>query len=392
MSSTTHANESAWNKVWNDIQSLRPIIEQHKGEAESLRRLPAALAQAFIERDFYRMMLPEDLGGAGIDPPQHFDLTLEVSRYDGSTGWLYWLAGEFANLAGRAPPEVSHDVHATPDCCKAASGQVGGRAVVTTGGYRVNGRWAWASGINQAKYVAGNCLVFEGDKPLTAPHGGPVVLMALAPVEDVSVLDTWHTGGMRGTGSTEFLMEDLFIPSERAFPMFGPPTQPHPLFKMPPSYFGFGLVAVALGIAYSTVEALKALARDKKLPPPRTVLAEQSSVQFAVAKAEAMIEAVHVATRDAGSRLWNEVCAHGEASMETRARLRRAIAHASDSCIEAVSLCYREAGGSAVFQSAPFERALRDIYTIGGHASVQRSMMEDSGRVVLGLKPLSAMF
>jgi len=78
--------------------------------------------------------------------------------------------------------------------------------------------------------------------------------------------------------------------------------------------------------------------------------------------------------------------------METRARLRRALVHAVDTCIEAVSLCYREAGGSAVFQSAPFERALRDIHTIGAHAVVQRAMMEDAGRVVLGLKPLLGMF
>jgi alkylation response protein AidB-like acyl-CoA dehydrogenase len=383
---------AAWDKAWGDIESLRPIIEAYRDHAENLRHLPDVLAEAFIERDLYRLMLPEDLGGAGIDPIQHFDLTLQISRYDGSTGWLYWLAGGAANLAGRAPPEVSRKLFATPDCGAAASGQPAGRAFATAGGYRVSGRWAWASGINQARHVAGNCILFEGDKPLAAPHGGPTVLMALAPIEDVRVLDTWHTGGMRGTGSTEFVMEDLFIPSERAFPMFGPPTHPHPLFKLPPSYFGFGLVAVALGIAYSTVGALKELAHAKKLPPPRSVLADQASVQFAVAKSEALVEAAHVSARDAGVRLWDEVCTNGEARMDTRTRLRRALVHAVDSCIEAISLCYREAGGSAVYRSAPFERALRDIYTIGGHAVVQRSMMEDAGRAALGLKPLSPMF
>jgi alkylation response protein AidB-like acyl-CoA dehydrogenase len=224
------------------------------------------------------------------------------------------------------------------------------------------------------------------------PHGGPTVLTVLVPIEDVHVLDTWYTGGMRGTGSTEFEMKNVFVPNERTLSIFGEPTLPHPLFKLPTSYFGFGLVAVALGVGYSAIEALKALAPSKKLPPPQTFLAEQSSVQFAVAKCEAMVEAVHISTRDAGTRLWNEVCAKGEATMETRARLRRALVHAVDSCIEAVGLCYREAGGSAVHQSAPFERALRDIYTIGGHVVVQRPMMEDAGRVALGLKPLLALF
>lgn len=355
--------------------------------------MPEPIVRAFVERDVYRRMLPVDLGGAGVDPLESFDLTLEVSRYDSSIGWTYWLAGDSAQMAGTAPPSVSREVFSTPDCCGAGVGAPTGRAVATEGGYRVSGGWAWASGVNQAHYVTASCIVFDGDTPRRSPNGGPTILMVLAPIGEVCVLDAWHTGGMRGTGSTEFTMEDVFVPDERAFVGFGAaPQHPHDLFKLPTSYFGFGLVAVALGVAYSVVEALKALALGKKLPPPRTILAEQASVQFVVAKAEAMVEAVHASSRDAGARLWDEVCTNGAATMATRARLRRALVHAVDSCIEAVGMCYREAGGSAVFQSAPFERALRDIYTIGAHAAVQRAMMEDAGRVALGMPPTGGMF
>ena len=127
---------SAWNKAWSDVQSLRPIIEVHKQEAEDLRRLPDAVARAFLERDVYRLMLPEQLGGAGIAPLQHFDLIVEVSRADASAGWLYWLAGGALIVAGRAPPEVTSIVFATGDCGQAAALAPTGRAVATAGGYR----------------------------------------------------------------------------------------------------------------------------------------------------------------------------------------------------------------------------------------------------------------
>ena len=97
---------AAWAKAWDDVQSLRPIIEAAREEADDLRRLPDCVARAFVERDVYRLMLPADLGGAGLDLLQHFDLTLEVSRYDASAGWNYALAMTSALLAGVAPPAV----------------------------------------------------------------------------------------------------------------------------------------------------------------------------------------------------------------------------------------------------------------------------------------------
>lgn len=384
---------AAWAKAWDDVRSLGPIIEAARDEADALRRLPDAVARAFVERDVYRLMLPVDLGGAGLDPLQHFDLSLEVSRYDASAGWNYSLAMTSALLAGVAPPEITREIFSTPACSGAASGPPQGRAVVAEGGYRVTGRWAWASGIHHARRVMGGCIVFEGDKPRIGPHGAPTVIHVLVPIEDVEVLDAWHTGGMRGTGSTEFAMSDVFVPAERAMQMFGgEPTQPHPLFKLPTSFFGFGLSAVPLGVALSTIDALKALAPSKKLTPPRTLLAEQASVQYAIGKASAMIEAARLGAREACSRLWAEVCTQGSATLESRARLRGSMVHAVDTGIDAVSLCYREAGGSAVFQSAPFERALRDVHAIGGHVVFQRAMMEDVGRAALGLKPMLAMF
>lgn len=379
-------------QAYQDIETLRPIIEEHGARGEDLRYLPDEIAEAFVERDIYRLLIPKELGGHGLDPIQHFDLIVKVARIDGSVGWLYWLGGSAGTVSGRASDEFTRAFFANPRCQMAASAMPGGKAVPTEDGYIVNGRWSWASGINRARVVGGNCLVMDGDKPAMSPQGGPTVMMALFPIEEVEVLDVWHTGGMRGTGSTDFAVSNLFLPKARSMMMFGPPRHPQPIFRLPTSHFGFGAVATAAGIGHSTVDALEALAVEKKLPPPRGLLADQQSVQYAIGKARALVDAAEITTREAGVRMWAEICEEGEASMETRALLRRAMIHAVDSCIEAVTLCFREAGGSAVFNKAPFERALRDIHAIGGHAVVQRAMMEDAGRYALGMKALSPLF
>lgn len=383
---------SAWSKAWSDVQSLRPIIEAHREEAERSRRLPDAIGQAFLERDVYRLCLPTDMGGADLTPLQQFDLIVEVARWDSSAAWVFWLGSGAHIIAGRASAELTAEVFAGPDCAQAAALAPTGRAVAVDGGYRVTGRWAWASGIHLFPFVSAHCLVFDGDKPRQTPQGAPSIMMVLVRKNEVSLLDTWHTGGMRGTGSTEFEMADHFVPSSHAFSLFGEQTLPNPVFRLPAGFFAYGMSAAAIGLAYATIEALKELALAKKLPPSGTLLAEKPSVQYTVAKALAMVEAVEAGLRGAISRACDDVCGDGVFQIENRLRFRRALTHAVDTCIEAVSLCYREAGGSAVHQSAPFERAVRDIHTIGGHMAVQRGTLETAGGVAMGVAAMTPMF
>jgi indole-3-acetate monooxygenase len=379
--------------IWNETRSLAPIVREARAEADALRRLPDSIVEAFAERDIYRLMLPVDLGGRGIDPLLQFDLSEEVSSYDGSVGWNYAIGSGNGSLGGRLARNVAGRVFAGPDQTVAASGAPTGRAVPVEGGYHVTGRFAWASGIHQADWVIAGCFVYEGDARKLGPAGHPMVIHALVPKREVTVLDTWQTGGMRGTGSTEFEMRDLFVPAEHGLILFGgAPLHPDPLYRLPTSFFGFALTAVPLGIARGAVAALKDLAARKKPVPPRPGLADKPATQYAVGKAEAMVEAARAGAREAFSLLWAEVRETGEASMASRARLRRACVHAVETSRDAVELCYRAAGGSALFENEPFERALRDVHATAGHLVFQQEMMEDAGRVALGLPPLLGIF
>lgn len=378
--------------IWEETRALKPIVEACRDEADQLRRLPDAVARAFVERDIYRLSLPEDLGGRGLAPLCIFDLVEEVASYDGSVGWNYAI-GTSGGLAGVLKPELARELYGTADCAGCGSGPPQGRAVATEGGYIVTGKFAWASGIHQARTAMGGCFVFDGDEMRKGANGVPVVRHMLFLQGEFTVLDTWHTGGMRGTGSTEFAVEGVFVPEERALVMFGAqPVHPAPLFKMPTSFFGFGLTAVALGIARASNEALADLATKKVPPPPRQGLLHQPFIQYTLAKSAAMVNGARLGVRDAFSQMWREICDDGQATLPTRSRLRASSVHAVETSIEAVQMCYRAAGGTALFEDQPFERALRDVNAIGGHIVFQRSMMEDAGRVSLGLPQLLAMF
>lgn len=384
--------EAVTESLWEDVRSLRPIIEAAGREGDHLRRLPDSVADAFVERDVYRLILPRDLGGRGIDPLLQFDLAEEVSSYDGSVGWNFAIGSTSGAVGGAFPRELTLEIFSGPDQGIAVSGAPVGRAVAVDGGYRVSGTFPWGSTVHQAAWVGGGCFVYDGDRRRADENGVPVMVHVLVPKNEVTILDTWHVSGMRGTGSTEFVIDDVFVPDARTFTLFGGvPDHPSPLFRTGPTIFGFAISSVPLGIARSAVEALKDLAARKAPPPPRLGLADQQFTQYTVAKTEAMVDAARLSVRHAFSIFWGEVCSEGP-TMESRARLRRAIVHAGETSVEAVQMICRAAGGNAIFESEPFERAQRDVNASIGHLTMQRAMMEDCGRVALGKAPLLGIF
>lgn len=380
-------------RIWRRVRAMRSVIEEHRREGDGLRHLPDAIARAFAEANVYRLLLPLEFGGENVDPLTYYDLVEEVSSYDGSVGWNFSIGSSTPIVLGDLSPARLHEVFAGPESCVAASASPPGRAIAVDGGYRVNGRFAWASGIHQARWVAANCLVFDSDQPRKSSAGTPVMLGFLLPKTDCTVLDTWHVVGMRGTGSTEFVVNDKFVPKDLAFRFFGAESQhPHPIFHLPPTYFGYNHVSVMNGIGRSALDGLKALAGTKTNPMSGASLRDDPQAQYAVAKAEAMIEANRLAVKDAFRELWTPVAVGEPVPITSRARLRRAVAHAAECAIAAVQICYSAAGGSAIYESSPFARALRDVNAAAAHMATRRPMMEEAGRVAFGLQPRSPVF
>jgi len=385
--------ETQTERIWERVRALRPVIEAHRDEAQSLHHLPDPVARAFANANVYRLLLPGEYGGENVDLLTYSDLVEEVASYDGSAGWNFSIGSSTPLIFGDLSPSRLRTIFGAPDACVAASTTPLGRAIEVEGGYRLSGRFAWASGIHHARWVVAMAAIFDGEIMRKSPIGTPVVLGFVMPREDCVVLDTWHVLGMRGTGSTEFEVHNVFVPQDLAIRFFHPESRySYPIFRMPPSYFGYNHVSVMNGIARSAIVALKKLATTKASTASPGSLCQDPQAQYAVAKAQAMIEANHLAVKEAFRLFWIPVIANESVSTEVRAGLRRAIANAAENAVEAVQLCYRAAGGAAIYESAPFERALRDVNTAATHMTVRRMMMEEAGRVAFGLAPRTPLF
>jgi len=380
-------------RVWARIRALRPVIEAHRHEGDGLHHLPDAIARAFTEANVYRLLLPDEFGGENIDLLTYYDLVEEVASYDGSVGWNFSIGSSTPIILGDLSPTRLHAIFASPDSCVAASASPPGRAVEVEGGYRITGRFAWASGIHQARWVIANGFIFDGDTMRKSAAGTPVALGFVMPKRDCKVLDTWQVVGMRGTGSTEFEAANVLVPKDMTIRFFGAESQyPYPIFHLPPTYFGYNHVGVMNGIARAALAGLKELARTKTSAMGGGSLRDDPQAQYAVAKAEAMIEANRIAVKEAFRPLWTKVVARDPVALAMRAGVRRMIAHAAECAVEAVQLCFRAAGGSAIYESAPFERALRDVNAAATHMTTRRVMMEEAGRVAFGLAPRTPLF
>jgi alkylation response protein AidB-like acyl-CoA dehydrogenase len=376
-------------EIGRRVRELRPLIEASRGEAEDLKRLPDAVAAAFLEHDLYRVLVPTDLGGAGLDPLAYFDLCIELASYDGSVGWNFALASTCSPLVGMLPMDRLRAFFADPDCAIAGTVGPSGKAVKTDGGWRLSGRWSWMSGVHQAKWVILGALACDEEgRPLQNPDGTPDARQFLLPKDKARTLDVWDVGGMRGTGSTDYALEDAFAPDEmwvRAFS--GQSNHPDPIFRLPFTYFGLGLCGVALGIARPAVDGLRELAATKASAVSRRSLRDQAQAQYAVAKSEALLRSARLYVRECFSVIWDALRSGEEVTLQMRGRARASYVHAAESALEAVQLCYRAAGGSALWEKGPFEQALRDVNAVGCHITLQQVMLEEAGRVELGLEP-----
>ncbi|HEY7067855.1 MAG TPA: acyl-CoA dehydrogenase family protein [Chloroflexota bacterium] len=384
LTSTARASE-----VFATIRELGPLIRSHQRESERLGCIAAPVMDAFFERDLFRLLLSPEFGGAGLDLVAAMQVVEEVAYYDGSTGWVFGIGIGGLARAGFLPSEQARLLAMAPRAYVAGTLPPLGRATVVPGGYLVSGRWPFASGIHHATWIAAGCVVHDGAQPRTTADGLPDVVYVYLPTTDVTILDTWHVGGMRGTGSTEYTVDALFVPAERtSAPAERREADHPPLLKVLDVTTGSAFGFVAMGIARATIDGVLELAATQSRPrADRDGLRDRPSAHYEVAKAQAMLEAARLSYLDGLTALCETADRHEPLTLPLRARLRRAQVHAGETAVEVVDQMYRTAGSAALFEAAPFERSLRDVHAIQAQVWYQRSALEDAGRVAFGLAP-----
>lgn len=383
----TSASNSSQHPLLTAAQQLAPRIAPRSDEIEAARRLPADIAQELAQAGLYRMWIPEAYGGFEVHPTVLLEVLETISRADGSAGWCLMIGSEIGVTAAWLPETSARAIFGPKETIVGGVNSPFGVAERVEGGYRVAGRWPWASGSQNCQWLMVGAMVTQQGRPNMSPAGMPEIRFLVMPARDVVLHDTWYASGLCGTGSLDMEVKDVFVPEDYTFSFLGvPPRLSRPLFAFPPfGLLAMGVPAVALGIARRAIDELSALALKKILMPSRQPLAARSSVQAAVSEAEALVRSSRALLFESVNNTF-AAATRGEVSTRARAELRLATTHAVRASARAVDLMYEAAGGTSVFRTSPLQRCFRDVHTITQHMMVAPPTLETIGGVLLGLE------
>jgi alkylation response protein AidB-like acyl-CoA dehydrogenase len=369
---------------------LAPTVRAARDEAEQLRQTPPALAAEITRAGIYQMYLPRSVGGPQTPPLTAFRVVEALSRVDGSVGWCAMIATAISMSVGRLPAEVGRELAGTPaDYRGAGSARPGGRAWEVAGGYRVKGRWNFASGIQNARWLYCTCIMMDGDNPVLTAAGAPLLRALWVPRESVTIVDTWQVMGMRGTGSQDFTVDDVFVPARRSCLSEAPPVETGPLYNQRAWYVHLWTPSAgnALGIARGAIDSLAEIAATEASTMSTNLLRDRPMVQTRIAEAEAIVNAARAYVFDAVGRLWDALCAGETPSDQMIAQGRLALVHGMHEAVRAVDKVFHAAGTNAIYTRLPLERAFRDVHVAVQHAAGLPGYFESAGKALLGLRP-----
>lgn len=369
---------------------LAPAVRAARADTEQIRQTPPALAAEITKAGIYQMYLPRSIGGPETPPLTAFRVVEELSKADGSVGWCAMIATALSMNVGRLPAKIGRELAGTPaDYRGAGSARPGGRAWEVPGGYRVKGRWNFASGIQNANWLYCTCMMMDGDTPRLTSAGTPLLRAMWLPRESVTIVDTWSVIGMRGTGSQDFTVDDIVVPSRRSCLPDDPPTETGALYNGRAWYVHLWTptAANALGIARGAIDSLAEIAATEASTMSANLLRDRPMVQARLAEAEAIVNAARAYVFDAVGRLWRTLCAGETPSDQAIAQARLALVHAMHESVRAVDKVFHAAGTNAIYTRLPLERAFRDVHVAVQHAAGLPGYFESAGKVLLGLRP-----
>ena len=388
MATTTTPFTSTTPSPEEIVARVEPVLRAYAPAAEAERRLAPEAMAALIDAGVFRTWVPRAYGGLEMDPIPALKMFEELSRIDSAAGWIAANSAFIASVGQIFPDEASAEIAADPRVVMAGSSVPIGGAVPVEGGYRVTGRWPFASGCTYATWLAGFCLVMDGEGPRLHPDGSPAILIALFKAEEAEILDNWHTLGMRGTGSFDFRAADVFVPAYRGV-VLGPFDHPASAYTGPLYRLGLwlgitNLPATALGIARAALDDLLELAASKTPSYTQKLLADQPVARDRVARARALIEAGRATLYSAVDDAWRFVQGGGRITGDNCISLGLAASFGMEAAVQAVDLVHGVAGTTAIREEYPFERYFRDVHTISQHTQASSARFESLGAMVLG--------
>jgi len=371
---------------------IRALLESNAAQTDSLRRLPDENVKALNDTGLCRLLVPRRFGGAETSVRTFVEVIAEIGRGCGSTAWVASLVNVCAWLAGLFPDRAQRDIWGDdPHAWAAGSLAPNGEAVPVEGGWRVTGRWPWASGCLHAQWAAcGIHIKDDGD-------GSGGVGLCLMPMRDLQVEETWFMAGMKGTGSNTIVGTGVFVPEHRFLPYAQAFAGTYRTEHTDEALYRVALVPVTvlilagaqLGVARAALDYVIARAPARGITHTHfRAQTESAGFQMLVADAAMRIDSAFLHAFRAADDLDAAAAANGQLDLVGRARVRADTALVAKHCREAVELLVQAHGTSSLADANPLQRRWRDIHTASHHAITEWQVnLEVYGKALLGVEP-----
>jgi alkylation response protein AidB-like acyl-CoA dehydrogenase len=376
-----------------EVERIRPILEDFAEQAEAERRLPDPVYDVMIDAGLFRMLVPAALGGRELHPVEYYAVIEAIARIDSAAAWNLNQSASVASVAAWLPEDGAEEIYARgPDTVVAGGFYPPGPSVRVDGGWRVTARNAFASGCHRAEWFGVPLLEVPEDESRFDPdvENAPSII-ALIPRDEVDVVDTWNTLGMRGTFSADVNVDDVFVPEHR-IAYLGPeharsPRFAGPLYAAWPWVGVHGQAVVSVGVAGAAIDKLIDLAKRKRPSYTRQELGGREIAQHHAARATALVDASRAYLNAAISEAYEEAARDGRSSEAAVMRCQLAASHATEACAEAVGLVHEVAGTSSIRIGRGIERHHRDVLVLTTHAYMSSERYEDVGKMLFGQPP-----
>jgi 3-hydroxy-9,10-secoandrosta-1,3,5(10)-triene-9,17-dione monooxygenase len=387
-SSTPVDNVPSGEELVSRARALAPKLRERAIRAERERNIPTETVEEYIALGLLRTIMPRRWGGYEHDHEVAFNIAIELGKSTcGSSAWCLNYLSDHAGMLAHFPEEAQHDVWSrNKDACIATSAAPTGKAEVAVGGYRLNGKWSWCSGLRHSQWIMIGGLVFrDGDH-----H--PDMRLFLVPVAEVKQLDTWYCAGLRGSGSNTSVLDNVFVPEHRSVSFSalrdacspGSKINTNPIYRTPfLAVHTYALLGPALGLARGGYAEFVQWTRQRYLTYTQLAIAQHLPVQIGVAEFAAQIDAAELLARRCLSTARAD---YTDMSMETRILLRRDFTYAMRSLRDAMESLIKLSGSSGLMDDNPVQRCWRDVHAIGSHVVMNWDVpAENFGRTEFGL-------
>ncbi|MFL5254537.1 MAG: acyl-CoA dehydrogenase family protein [Rhodopila sp.] len=372
-------------------RSLIPGLQAAADRIEANNELPSDVLDAMHDARMFRLLLPRSLGGAELRPIDYIQCVEAIAQGDASAAWCMNQGSGCSMAAAYVAPAIAREVFGHPRDVLAWGQGPGAKAIRMDGGWRVTGSWTFASGSRHATWLGAHALCFEADgTPIRHPDGKSWERTMLFRRDLARIDDVWNVMGLRGTGSDTYTIKDLFVDDAHSLTREYPPERRETgtLYAFQAmQLYAAGFASVGLGVSRAMLDAFIELAKTKSQAWSKESLRDNQAVQSIIGYADASWKAARAGLHAAMVDAWNQVSQSGELTLESRIAVRESSTYAIHAARDLCHHIFHEAGSTAIFSAAPFERRLRDINSVSQQTQGRRTHFETIGQYLLGMPP-----